>query len=99
MTGAYDCRSFLRQLHRAFEFHRLFFDTEILGVKTVDLGQIIGSERRAFRRFGEFHQLLFIVNVGQRRSDAVVGQATIGVRLVPSVRLGFFQEPEFLDLF
>ena len=90
-------RRFFRQLHRAFKLRFFRFETEVFRIEIVDLSHVVGSERRTFRRFGEFDELLFVVNVRQRRCDAIVGEQPLQRRL-PKCALGIFQEAQFVDL-
>src|SRR5205823_7793187 len=90
-------RSFLRQLHRALELRWCLLDSEILRIKLLDLRHVVGSKRRAFRCFGEFNELFFVVNIRQRRSHTIVGEQPLQCRLSERA-LGIFKETQFLNL-
>src|SRR6476660_7477682 len=66
--------SSFRQSHRTLELWRVLLDSEIVRVKLGDAFHIVARERGCFRSLHEFDQLLFVVDVWQSRSDAIVGQ-------------------------
>ncbi len=99
MNRPYLCGgSFLRQLHRAFELRRRFLDTEILRIEFLDPRHVVGSERLAIWSPGKFNELFLVVNVRQRRSDAIVGEQPLQRRL-PERAFRIFKEPQLLNLF
>ena len=67
-------RSFFGQFHGPFELRRFFFDAEIIGIEIVDPRHVVAGERRTLGGFGEFNELLFVIDIGQRRSRAIVCQ-------------------------
>src|SRR6476660_4226861 len=66
--------SSFRQFHRTLELWRVLLDSEIVRVKLGDALHIVASERGCFRSLREFDQLLFVVDVWQSRSDAIISQ-------------------------
>ena len=75
---------------------RFFFDTEIIGIELVDLRHVVAGQLRTLRRFGELNQLLLVINIRQRRRDAVILEQPEQCGLAEcSVRM--FQEPKLFD--
>src|SRR4029434_3532647 len=87
--------SSFRQFHRTLELWRVLLDSEIVPVKPGDALHIVARERGCFRSLGEFEQLLFVVDVWQRRRDAIVGQQP-SQRSLAECAISAFQETELV---
>ena len=84
-------RSFLRQLHGPLELRRFFFDAEIVGIEFLDFRHVVRRQRRGVGRFCKFDELFFVVNVRQRRSDAIIRQQPLQ-RCLSKRALGIFEK-------
>src|SRR5437868_5713296 len=90
-SGTFGHCTFLRQLHRAFEFWLLRFKTEVVGIQIVNPGYVLARQWRAIGRFREFNELGLLVNVGQSGRDPIVCKQPLQRRL-PKCALGIFKK-------
>src|SRR6266404_1161391 len=90
--------TFLRQLHRAFEFWLFRRETKVIGIESIDLRHVAAREGWTIRCCCEFNQLFFVVDVGQSRGDPIIGEQPLQ-RGLPKCALGIFKETQLVDLF
>src|SRR5206468_91300 len=68
------------------------------GIEIFDLRHVAAREGWTIRCLCEFNQLFFVVNVGQSRSDPIVGEQPLQRGLSKSA-LGIFKKAQLIDLF
>ncbi len=52
-----------RQLHCSLELRRFLFNAEVVGVELINSHHVVLGEQWGIRRFREFHELCFVVNI------------------------------------
>src|SRR5438034_11679991 len=97
-SGTFGYCTFLRQLHRAFEFWLFRLETEVFRVETVDPRHVVAREWRAIGRCREFNELFFVIDVGQSRGDSLIGEQPLQSGL-PECARGIFEKTQLVDLF